>query len=166
MSALLWLGLALVAVVAPLGGVRPASSSLPTKRQGAGSTWPTAPRATGRRDEATGPMAPYLRVAPTNLAVISTRHEGVFPTELIQRIVDGRQALPLHGSAMPIWAMILAVGNAAADELAAAKIRAIVVISARSRIAPASEVVWRPPQQRVGRGPWLVVTGGGQGGWP
>jgi len=48
-------------------------------------------------------MAPYLRVAPTDLSAISTRHEGVFPTELVQRIVDGRQALTLHGSAMPIW---------------------------------------------------------------
>jgi cytochrome c5 len=127
MSALLWLGLALVAVVAPLGGVRPASQQPADEAAGRRLYLTHCASCHGKAGRGDGPMAPYLRVAPTNLAVISTRHEGVFPTELIQRIVDGRQALPLHGSAMPIWGDAFSpVGNAAEDELAAAKIRAIV----------------------------------------
>ena len=127
MSASLWLGLVLVAVLTPLTGARPAWQ--PPTDLTAGRTLYLTHCATchGKAGRGDGPMAPYLRVAPTDLSAISTRHEGVFPTELVQRIVDGRQALTLHGSAMPIWGDAFSpAGNVAADEVAAVKIRAVV----------------------------------------
>ena len=143
MSASLWLGLALVAVVAPLSGVRPASEQPADEAAGRRLYLTHCASCHGKAGRGDGPMAPYLRVAPTNLAVISTRHEGVFPTELIQRIVDGRQALPLHGSAMPIWAMH-SRRSATPRRTSSPRQRSAPswLISARSRIAPASEVVW------------------------
>ena len=127
MSASVWLGLVLIAALSPLSGVRPASQQSADGAAGSRLYLTHCATCHGKAGRGDGPMAPYLRVAPTNLAAISTRHEGVFPTELIQRIVDGRQALTLHGSSMPIWGDAFSpAGNAAADELAAAKIRAIV----------------------------------------
>jgi hypothetical protein len=42
---------------------------------------------------------------------------------VIERIVDGRQALTLHGSAMPVWADAFSLsGTPAADQLAAGSI--------------------------------------------
>jgi mono/diheme cytochrome c family protein len=123
----LWLGLVLVAAVTPLSSVRPASRQPADVATGRALYLTHCATCHGKAGRGDGPMAPYLSVAPTNLATISTRHQGVFPTELIQRIVDGRQALTLHGSSMPVWGDALSpAGNAAADEAAAAKIRAIV----------------------------------------
>jgi mono/diheme cytochrome c family protein len=127
MSASLWLGLVLVAVLTPLPGARPPSQQPADATAGRTLYLTHCATCHGKAGRGDGPMAPYLRVAPTDLSAISTRHEGVFPTELIQRIVDGRQALKLHGSSMPIWGDAFSpAGNAAADEVAAARIRAIV----------------------------------------
>jgi len=127
MIASLWLGLVLVAALTPLPSARPPSRQPADATAGRALYLTHCATCHGRAGRGDGPMAPYLRVAPTNLATISTRHQGIFPTELIQRIVDGRQALTLHGSSMPIWGDAFSpAGNSAADELAAAKIRAIV----------------------------------------
>jgi len=94
MSASLWLGLVLVAVLTPLTGARPAWQ--PPTDLTAGRTLYLTHCATchGKAGRGDGPMAPYLRVAPTDLSAISTRHEGVFPTELVQRIVMGARRSP------------------------------------------------------------------------
>ena len=127
MSASLWLGLVLVAVP-HAAAWRAATVSAACRRNGGRTLYLThCATCHGKAGRGDGPMAPYLCVAPTDLSAISTRHEGVFPTELIHRIVDGRQALKLHGSSMPIWGDAFSpAGNAAADEVAAARIRAIV----------------------------------------
>ena len=127
MSASLWLGLVLVAALAPLPGGPPASRQPADVSAGRALYVTHCATCHGKAGRGDGPMAPHLSVVPANLAAISTRHEGVFPTELSQRIVDGRQALTLHGSSMPIWGDAFSpAGNAVADEAAAAKIRAIV----------------------------------------
>jgi mono/diheme cytochrome c family protein len=125
MSASLWVGLALVLATVPLTG-RLASTKGPAApgRSLYLAHCATCHGASGRGD---GPMAQYLRVAPANLAAITARNKGIFPTATIQRIVDGRQMLALHGSAMPVWGDAFSpAGNTAEDEVAAAKIRAIV----------------------------------------
>lgn len=51
-----------------------------------------------------GPLADDLRFHPADLTLIAKRHGGSFPTEMVVRIVDGRQPLKGHGAPdMPIW---------------------------------------------------------------
>jgi hypothetical protein len=55
----------------------------------------------GRGD---GPLAASLRRAPPNLTEITKRHKGTFPSELIFKIIDGRQRVAGHGGPdMPVW---------------------------------------------------------------
>lgn len=79
----------------------------------------------GRGD---GPMAGYLNVPPADLTGIAARNRGVFPTEVVHRIVDGRRVLRTHGdSAMPIWGDALSLsGDPDKDKAAAEKIRLVV----------------------------------------
>jgi len=55
-----------------------------------------------------GPMAPWLKVAPSDLTRISARNGGKFPLARIDRIISGEEALPSgHGARrMPIWGPI------------------------------------------------------------
>ncbi len=51
-----------------------------------------------------GPIAEHLRVRPSDLTQISKRNEGRFPTEQVQKIIDGRQPVRGHGGGdMPVW---------------------------------------------------------------
>ncbi len=51
-----------------------------------------------------GPLADSLRFHPADLTSIAKRHGGSFPTELVVRIVDGRQPSKSHGAPdMPVW---------------------------------------------------------------
>jgi mono/diheme cytochrome c family protein len=61
-----------------------------------------------------GPVASSLRVEVPDLTQIARRHGGRFPAEQIRRIIDGRAALPPHGTRdMPVWghAFRVATGN-------------------------------------------------------
>ncbi len=58
----------------------------------------------GMDAEGNGPAAAALRVPPANLKTIAKRRKGTFPDQEIYEIIDGRSALPSHGSReMPIW---------------------------------------------------------------
>jgi mono/diheme cytochrome c family protein len=51
-----------------------------------------------------GPLADAMRRRPANLVEIAKRNKGVFPKELVFRIVDGRQPVRGHGGPdMPVW---------------------------------------------------------------
>ena len=51
-----------------------------------------------------GPVAELLTVRTPNLTQIAARHGGAFPAEQVTATIDGRQAVPAHGtSEMPIW---------------------------------------------------------------
>jgi len=53
-----------------------------------------------------GPTASILKVAPTDLTVLSKRNGGVFPTEDVVGVIDGREKVRGHGSRdMPIWGL-------------------------------------------------------------
>ena len=57
--------------------------------------------ATGKGD---GYFAQYLKLPIPDLTTIQQRNGGVFPTDRMIEIVDGRQALAGHGPrSMPIW---------------------------------------------------------------
>ena len=58
----------------------------------------------GADAQGNGPAAGALRVAPADLTRISARRGGVFPDGEIARLIDGRFAVPAHGTReMPIW---------------------------------------------------------------
>ena len=55
----------------------------------------------GRGD---GPAAASLRPRPADLTAIAKRRGGGFPTGEVAQFIDGRFALPAHGSReMPVW---------------------------------------------------------------
>lgn len=51
-----------------------------------------------------GPAASALRTPPADLTRIAQRRGGKFPVEEIAAYIDGRTAMPAHGSReMPVW---------------------------------------------------------------
>jgi mono/diheme cytochrome c family protein len=66
-----------------------------------------------------GPVAEFLRVPAADLTRIAERRGGVFPTEEVHRIVDGRQRVRTHGTSdMPVWGDTLTPSLAGADQAA------------------------------------------------
>ncbi len=59
--------------------------------------------AEGRGD---GPVAAELKTRPADLTRIARRRGGRFPAEEIERIIDGRTDVEVHGrSDMPVWGL-------------------------------------------------------------
>jgi mono/diheme cytochrome c family protein len=51
-----------------------------------------------------GPLAASMRRRPANLTEIAKRNGGVYPSEMVYRIIDGRQPVRGHGGPdMPVW---------------------------------------------------------------
>ncbi len=58
----------------------------------------------GRSGKGDGPVASELRRAPPNLTLLAKNNNGVFPTAIVEAIIDGRKSLRAHGSfEMPVW---------------------------------------------------------------
>ena len=58
----------------------------------------------GSTGEGDGPVAERLKAPPQPLTTLSERNAGVFPTEYVHRIIDGREERKEHGSrVMPVW---------------------------------------------------------------
>jgi mono/diheme cytochrome c family protein len=58
----------------------------------------------GTHDRGDGPAAPALQPPPADLTRIAQRRGGHFPVAEIAAFIDGRTAVPAHGSReMPIW---------------------------------------------------------------
>ena len=58
----------------------------------------------GSSGKGDGPLGQWLNKAPTDLTKIQKENAGVFPFDRIYRIVDGREAVGLHGPReMPVW---------------------------------------------------------------
>jgi mono/diheme cytochrome c family protein len=57
----------------------------------------------GETGRGNGPLAEQLRRMPPDLTKFTARNGGVFPTERVYRIIDGR-GVPSHGDReMPVW---------------------------------------------------------------
>jgi mono/diheme cytochrome c family protein len=82
----------------------------------------------GTAGRGNGPVASHLNVPPANLTMIAARNRGVFPTELVEQIVEGRRSVKTHGdSAMPIWGDVFSLSGSADGDIATAeKIRRLV----------------------------------------
>jgi mono/diheme cytochrome c family protein len=58
----------------------------------------------GARAVGDGPLASHLRKLPANLTLLAQRNNGVFSSEMVARIIDGRKPLAGHGGGdMPVW---------------------------------------------------------------
>ena len=79
----------------------------------------------GRGD---GPLSESLRTRPPDLTGIAARHDGVFPTEKIYRIIDGREQVRGHGRTdMPVWGdAFFRAGENATRESVETRIRKLV----------------------------------------
>lgn len=75
-----------------------------------------------------GPLADVMRRRPSNLTEIAQRNQGTFPSELVSRIIDGRQGVQGHGGPdMPVWGDAFMRTSDAADEASVrARIQALV----------------------------------------
>lgn len=71
--------------------------------------------AAGRGD---GPMVSRLRKPPPDLTKYTVRNGGVFPSERLRRIIDGRDVVAHGDPAMPVWGDVFrrAAGDAASRE--------------------------------------------------
>jgi mono/diheme cytochrome c family protein len=74
-----------------------------------------------------GPLAEQLRRVPPDLTQYTARNSGVFPTERVHRIIDGRD-VPSHGNReMPVWGDAFRESREGlSDEAVKARIEAIV----------------------------------------
>jgi len=71
----------------------------------------------GTSAQGDGPMANSLRRRPSNLTEIAKRNKGSYPTDLVYRIIDGRQNLGSHGGPdMPVWGDAFMRTSEGADE--------------------------------------------------
>jgi len=58
----------------------------------------------GLEGKGDGPVADSLRMRPNDLTLLKQRNGGVFPVPRINRMLDGDDTLPAHGSKrMPVW---------------------------------------------------------------
>jgi mono/diheme cytochrome c family protein len=51
-----------------------------------------------------GMVGDAIKVKPADLTTLAKRNGGVFPTDYVTRVIDGREDIKIHGSRdMPIW---------------------------------------------------------------
>jgi mono/diheme cytochrome c family protein len=88
-----------------------------------------------------GPVAQFLKVPPANLTQIAARNNGVFPSEKVYQIIDGRQIVKTHGaSQMPIWGDAFSKSTTGSDAAGVTtKIKALVEHLASKQEKPASK---------------------------
>jgi mono/diheme cytochrome c family protein len=128
-----WLGV--VSVAAPLAGQPERQPPAPTVTgtQLFKTYCASCHGVSGRGD---GPVGPLLRRPPTDLTGYAQRNGGVFPTDRLSRIIDGRD-VPSHGTLeMPVWGDVFK-RSPGGEEAARARIDAIVkyLQSIQARIA-------------------------------
>jgi mono/diheme cytochrome c family protein len=75
-----------------------------------------------------GPLADRLKTRPPDLTQFAKQNGGKFPSELVYKIIDGRQPLSGHGGKdMPIWGEAFkATHDGSTEESVKARITALV----------------------------------------
>jgi mono/diheme cytochrome c family protein len=75
----------------------------------------------------TGPLADSLKRRPADLTVLAKSNGGTYPTELVARIIDGRNPVRGHGGGdMPVWGDAFARSRDAGPEAVKDRIDALV----------------------------------------
>ena len=61
----------------------------------------------GQNGKGDGPVSSELKTRPTDLTLLAKRNGGVFPTEVLYQIIDGRRTIRAHGTyEMPVWGSV------------------------------------------------------------
>jgi len=61
----------------------------------------------GQSGKGDGPVSVELRTKPTDLTLIAQRNGGVFPVDILHRVIDGRKTIRAHGTyEMPVWGFV------------------------------------------------------------
>ena len=70
----------------------------------------------GEHGHGDGPVAYSLKVEVPDLTRITARHGGTFPVDQLRSIIDGRAAIPPHGTReMPVWGWAFRAGTTSGD---------------------------------------------------
>lgn len=117
--------------LAALGGARPAAAqSKVLVEVGRDDYQRYCASCHGIDADGNGPMKDVLRAAPPDLTRIAERNGGTFPAAKIASVIDGRFAVPAHGTGtMPVWGRILGrplAEGVTAEEVARGQIDALV----------------------------------------
>jgi mono/diheme cytochrome c family protein len=79
----------------------------------------------GENGKGAGPVSPELRTKPTDLTLLATKNGGVFPTDVLYQIIDGRRTVRAHGTfEMPVWGYEFQ--RSGSDDVARNRILAII----------------------------------------
>ena len=61
----------------------------------------------GLNGKGEGPVSAELKTKPSELTLIAKRNDGVFPADVLYRIIDGRRTFRAHGTyEMPVWGFV------------------------------------------------------------
>ncbi|HEY7245137.1 MAG TPA: cytochrome c [Xanthobacteraceae bacterium] len=78
----------------------------------------------GQNGKGDGPVSPELRTKPSDLTLIAKKNGGVFPSEVLYRIIDGRRTVRAHGTfEMPVWGLVF---RSESEDVARKRILAII----------------------------------------
>jgi hypothetical protein len=89
-----------------------------------------------------GVLAPYLETKPSDLTLLSLRHDGFYPANLVRHALDG-SSVPKARGAMPDWAASLGKEAPSASRLTAAEtVDGIVEYVASLQEAQHRRVAW------------------------
>jgi hypothetical protein len=81
----------------------------------------------GQSGRGDGPVAPHMRVASPDLTKFTMRNGGVFPSERVRRIIDGRDVASHGDRDMPVWGLTFRRAvTETSDDAANARIEALV----------------------------------------
>ena len=73
----------------------------------------------GNDAKGTGPLADSLKTKPADLTALAASNDGTFPTEMVARIIDGRNPVKGHGGGdMPVWGEALLRAQESGNESA------------------------------------------------
>ena len=88
-----------------------------------------------------GPLASAMNRKPANLTEIAKRNGGLYPTELVFKVIDGRQPVRGHGGPdMPVWGDVFTRSRDAGDaERVKAVIESLVDYLGTIQLRPAHE---------------------------
>jgi mono/diheme cytochrome c family protein len=77
----------------------------------------------GKNGKGDGPVSGELRTQPPDLTLIAKKNGGVFPSDVLYRIIDGRRTIRAHGNyEMPVWGSVFL----SPEEAARKRIMAII----------------------------------------
>jgi mono/diheme cytochrome c family protein len=79
----------------------------------------------GQSGKGDGPVSAELRTKPTDLTLIAKRNGGVFPADVLYRVIDGRKTIRAHGTyEMPVWGLVFLRSDP--EDVARSRILAII----------------------------------------